>query len=398
MHRHLGHFVSRSLRPSAGLLALAAALLLLPPVAPLHAVTDFVRGDVNEDGLVSIADLTRLIGFVILEGESPICYDSADIDDDGQIALTDAIWLISFLFGPDGSNALPVPYPDPGVDPTADTLPPCVIPQGEPSGSELPHVFFFSEAGAGAEGFAVAPGQGPVWVPIRVTTPAPVEGLTISLGYETSQLDSLLLDFEEGVPNDHNADLRISHVSPTFPGRVFGYIVMELLPPLDDATFPAGEGLLVGHAVIEPSAGLAVGSTIEVHFETLPPTGQEPPIRNEMVYGGAGSIYPTTQSLIAPVVPIETIFIRGDVNRDSRIDITDGIALLQYLFLGVTSGVPCLDACDVDDTGVLDLADALHLLFTLFQAEPTMRPAAPFPYQGIDTTPSDPLPCVEATD
>lgn len=360
---------------------------------PLSATSEFVRGDVNEDGLVSIADLTRLIGFTILEGQSPLCHDSADVDDDGVINITDVISLISFLFGPNGSAGLPAPYPESGIDPTADALSPCNAPQGEPTGSELPHVFFFSAAEAAGAGFAVAPGQGPVYVPIRVTTTEPVEGMTISLGFESSQIDELVLDFNEGVPHEHDADLGISHISENFPGRVYGYILMELLPPFDESSFPPGEEMLIGHAVFEPSASLPVGSTIEIHFETLPPTGQEPPIRNEMAYDGAGSIYPITQSLQAPVVPLEWIFIRGDTNHDGQVDLSDGISLLQYLYLGIPDGIACLDACDVDDSGVLDLADALGLLFALFQPDPSVRPAPPFPYQGIDTTPTDPLHC-----
>ncbi len=367
-------------------------VLILGPSAPLTA-EDFIRGDVNDDGHVSIADLVRLISHVLMMGEQPICYDSADIDDDGQVALNDAIVLVSFLFGPTGAAPLPAPYPDPGQDPTADALSPCNVPTGEPVGAELPHVFCFSSVASDNEGFALAAGQGPVWIPIKVSSEMPFEGMTISISYDPNQLDSLVLDFTEGAPYDYGADLRISQISPNYPGRVYGYVVMEMLPPITTTAIPFGADLLVGHIIIEPNADLPMGSQIEISFETLPPSGDEPPIRNELVWGGAGTIYPTTHPLTATVVAASEIFIRGDTNRDGAVDITDGLTLLQYLFLGQGVSVPCLDACDVDDNGAVNLADALRVLYTLFEPSQTAPPAHPYPYQGIDRTPNDNLPC-----
>ena len=51
---------------------------------------------------------------------------------------------------------------------------------------------------------------------------------------------------------------------------------------------------------------------------------------------------------------------RGDVNGDGRVDITDSISVLAFLFIGGAEP-PCLDAADTDDNGVLDLTDG-HLI------------------------------------
>ncbi len=72
-------------------------------------------------------------------------------------------------------------------------------------------------------------------------------------------------------------------------------------------------------------------------------------------------------------------FRRGDCNDDGRIDIPDGIWILQQIFLGGPAS-PCDDACDPNLDGNIDLADAVYLFgYTLAQGPP---PAPPFPECG----------------
>ncbi len=82
------------------------------------------------------------------------------------------------------------------------------------------------------------------------------------------------------------------------------------------------------------------------------------------------------------------IFTRGDADRDERLNVSDGIAILLRLFRG--AALPCEDSADVDDSGTLDLSDALGVLNYLFRSGPP--PAAPFPNGGVDTT-QDALGC-----
>ena len=48
------------------------------------------------------------------------CEDALDANDDGQLDIADAIYVLNYLFiaGP----AMPPPFPEPGLDPTADGL------------------------------------------------------------------------------------------------------------------------------------------------------------------------------------------------------------------------------------------------------------------------------------
>ncbi|MEM7263093.1 MAG: dockerin type I repeat-containing protein, partial [Planctomycetota bacterium] len=77
-------------------------------------------------------------------------------------------------------------------------------------------------------------------------------------------------------------------------------------------------------------------------------------------------------------------FSRGDVNADSNFDVSDPVALLDYVFSGGTTP-SCLDAADANDDGGVNIADAVMLLESLFGASGT-QPAAPFPACGEDPT------------
>ena len=65
------------------------------------------------------------------------------------------------------------------------------------------------------------------------------------------------------------------------------------------------------------------------------------------------------------VTPEQILFRRGDVNSDGRIDQSDAIFLLSFLFLrGQTP--ECLDGSDADGNGRLNIADAIFLLHHAF--------------------------------
>ena len=73
-------------------------------------------------------------------------------------------------------------------------------------------------------------------------------------------------------------------------------------------------------------------------------------------------------------------FVRGDVDQSSRLDVSDAVAVLRFLFAGERELVTCEDAADADDSGALDASDAIFLLGALFRGGP--EPAAPFPDCG----------------
>lgn len=81
--------------------------------------TTFIRADGNRDGLLNIGDGIFTLAY-LFSSQAATCEDALDSNDDGQINVADAIFLLSWLFS-SGAEP-PAPFPDPGLDPTADTL------------------------------------------------------------------------------------------------------------------------------------------------------------------------------------------------------------------------------------------------------------------------------------
>ncbi|MEM7165288.1 MAG: hypothetical protein AAF581_07485 [Planctomycetota bacterium] len=79
----------------------------------------FIRGDVNADGVVNIADPIAQLGAVFLGAPLP-CQDSLDANDDGTANVADPIFVLAYLFGQGPSMA--APFPSCGDDPTFDVL------------------------------------------------------------------------------------------------------------------------------------------------------------------------------------------------------------------------------------------------------------------------------------
>jgi hypothetical protein len=88
--------------------------------------------------------------------------------------------------------------------------------------------------------------------------------------------------------------------------------------------------------------------------------------------------------------PPETLFRRGDANADAKLDLTDSIAVLGFLFTGQPATLPCPKSADVDDSGKLDISDGIAGLGFLFLGD--APPPAPYPDCGTDGT-ADSLSC-----
>ena len=81
-------------------------------------------------------------------------------------------------------------------------------------------------------------------------------------------------------------------------------------------------------------------------------------------------------------------FERGDVDRSGSLNITDAVAILQFLFALPAPGGFCTDSADVDDDGRVAVTDAIRLLQHLYRGGPPPeepRPGNP----GPDPTPDE---------
>jgi hypothetical protein len=79
---------------------------------------DFIRGDVNGDGRVSLSDSAAIMGFLFLGAPEIECLNSADANDDNRLDIPDEVFLLVSLYA--GGAPIPSPYPAPGPDPTPE--------------------------------------------------------------------------------------------------------------------------------------------------------------------------------------------------------------------------------------------------------------------------------------
>ena len=159
--------------------------------------------------------------------------------------------------------------------------------------------------------------------------------------------------------------------------RAEGKIILER--SADDVTYT-----LVGSRVIGP------GTT-------------EVTLRDEALWGlaatagGGGAVHATFAAVTPPSFvggPKKPMLHRGDADQNAKLELTDAVRILGFLFLG---GPPpsCMDAGDSDDNGLLQLTDAVRILGFLFLGQaPPAPPGPPSDPCGEDTT-EDELDCAE---
>jgi hypothetical protein len=104
----------------AALGAPAAGGIFTGPCGADPCEPEFLRGDGNGDGVVDLSDAVFTLLYLFAGRAAPDCEKSLDADDNGRLELTDAVFTLGFLFR--GGPRIRQPYPDCGVDPTADEL------------------------------------------------------------------------------------------------------------------------------------------------------------------------------------------------------------------------------------------------------------------------------------
>ncbi len=70
-------------------------------------------------------------------------------------------------------------------------------------------------------------------------------------------------------------------------------------------------------------------------------------------------------------------FHRGDPNSSGTIDVSDGITIFGFLFLGNPASLACKESADANNDGIIDISDGIYLLNWLFVGGP--EPAIPGP-------------------
>ena len=74
----------------------------------------FLRGDVNSDGKMDIADPINVVNYLFRNGPEPSCDDAADANDDSNVDVTDVMLMINHQFR--AGEAPSAPFPACGRD------------------------------------------------------------------------------------------------------------------------------------------------------------------------------------------------------------------------------------------------------------------------------------------
>jgi hypothetical protein len=86
------------------------------------AAVEFLRGDANSDGVVTLADPYFSISREYRNGPDEECAQAGDANGDGRLEWADPIFTLNFLLG--GGSAPPSPFPAPGpADESTGALP-----------------------------------------------------------------------------------------------------------------------------------------------------------------------------------------------------------------------------------------------------------------------------------
>jgi hypothetical protein len=382
-----------SMKSRAALLSLFLAACLFP-LSLRGEPPIFIRGDVNGDRIISQADIFSCMKF-LKDGNAPRCADAADFDDSGVIDITDMINLVGFLYiqGRYPSE----PYNQPGPDPTEDGLD-CEsgiewapletttaeeILSGaggddEDDGQVVDFIEFFNRS------MKVFPGQRNIRVPILLSNVVELDGFTVAVRCDPTKVWLQKIEVMTTFVGDLKPEYVASYNGRLFDGYLSCSVFMDYVPPFEGNCLPRSRETVVGNLVFGISPEALVNEKYQIQFEDIPAREDRRPVPMNEVCSDGSSMRPTLDpmGIELTVVPESTLFVRGDPNRDYALNITDVILILHYLFNG--EEIACLDSVDVDDSGKIDLSDAIALAMYLFDRG--FQPAAPFPNPGRDAT------------
>ncbi len=211
----------------------------------------------------------------------------------------------------------------------------------------------------------------------------------------------------------------------TKTGELIVGILVDALPPFDGQYLPPTDEFLklicVKFVVKAPPTCEEGGSCTDITFCERGDGAGSVPTRN--LISVANFSWKPMDLLPGKVCVLAApVFIRGDCNFTysdplktitperladaanifwpDAVDISDAAAVISFLF---ETGdfrflPPCLDACDANDDGRVDLADSVYILRYLFKL-PNTKPPIPFDMPGTDDqpgtkTPNDRLDCL----
>lgn len=161
--------------------------------------------------------------------------------------------------------------------------------------------------------------------------------------------------------------------------------IFDFNPPFNHPTIPAGQNQTLLQLLFDVSDGAPQGAETQVALVNNPDLSRVH--FNIFIINGFSqypALTPSTVRIRIVEPPFPKFFLRGDADGNEKLDITDAIKILNFLFLG-GAAPPCMDAADFNDSGRVDISQAVSLLNYLYQGG--SQPSVPFPRKGMDPSP-----------
>ncbi|MEC9476232.1 MAG: hypothetical protein VX764_04260 [Planctomycetota bacterium] len=215
-----------------------------------------------------------------------------------------------------------------------------------------------------------------------------LQGFSSAMSFDPTVLSCSYASVDDTITSVAGAEF-VEEIINNDEGFVVLGVLMDILPPYAGQVIPAtGIEMEFARFYFDVSSELTSSSDTQIRFE------QDlgvPPISNVFVIGNQ-SVPPLTIDLTIPI-QAEGVFLRGDADSNLRLDLADAIINLVYMSNACpTCPIPtCPKALDVNDDGRIDIGDGILLLNFLYLDGP--EPPPPYPEAGIDPTP-DSLECV----
>jgi hypothetical protein len=249
---------------------------------------------------------------------------------------------------------------------------------------------------AGTFGLGIAAGRpgGQAVVPFTIRANFPVYGYAFSIDYDETILEPV--GVEAVWPRPDGASYTMSWAIRSWPGpEAEGWTdylyVDSIISPDGSVALPPFTDNVAAEIRFAVKEGTTATSTDLVFLLNFSPALCCAPPEQDFGEIYVPEVVPILIDGRITVLPDIATFVRADSNDDFRIDLSDAVSTLSFLFLGGREP-RCPDAADYNDDGAIDLSDAIGTLQFLF-LDGRRHPPAPYPGPGTDPT-ADFLGCV----
>jgi hypothetical protein len=167
-------------------------------------------------------------------------------------------------------------------------------------------------------------------------------------------------------------------------------ILVDAFPPFDGRTLPpTNVPLKLACVDLLLPEDADCGDCFQIRFQNGVNGTGKVPVKNLVAAENESFVVATNDCRVCVIG--QPIFVRGDCNFDGEVNVADAAMVVSTLFgKGTWRAVPpCIDACDANDDGRLDLGDARTILIYVFNLGPGGMLMLPDPgplVPGLDPT------------